>query len=465
MAKKRKNVNDDLIYSPDILYRHSVDMLVVASALVFAGVYLNGLNALRTAFWSVLVSTVCETVACRITKRHDEKANVLYAAFTGLAVAIMLPATIPAYIVIIASAFSVLAVLVPFGSARKMPFVPAAAGICFVTVCFPKEVFAYAPINVGVSSPVYGSESFVAAESLTQMLSYGKSIILNPIQNISLLMGLNSGPMGTTCIIVLIAVGIYVIIKRKESAAIILSFFAACAAFAAVFPRVNSGAFSSVVLELSAGMLFFGGIVLLTDPFTSPQKLTGRIAYGISAGIICMLLRRYGAFEESVCFTVLLVNALAPATGDFFEGLLSYLKEKGIIKQKLPKFKEVKPSKKSKDSEKPKKEKTERAMLREEKKKIKKSEKEKKNSEKIKAENERIEQRSINKELAKKERIKKEREKREEEKKRNPNKNKPAVKIDHLSYEGLMDFDDDPIKELISDRYDSDKQEGESDNG
>lgn len=345
----KRTDNDNLISSPDLLYRYSVDIIVAMSALLIAGIYLNGLNALRTAFISVATAAICENIGCRITKRTDRKTHNLYAAATGLAIALMLPAAAPAYVAFAASAFAVIAVLIPFGSARKIPFVPAAAGICFATVCFPEAVFAYSPITIGVSSPVFGSESFISGEAFSKMLTYGESVILNPLETISVLVGKTPGPMGTTCMLVLIGSAVYLLFKRTEGFMISLSFLASCALYAAIFPRVNSGIYTSVTMELSAGMLVFAGLFLLPEPFLAPKKLPGKLAYGFIAGIICMLLRRYGAYEESVCFTVLIMNAFAPAFTDYFEMFTSSLRGKGIIKEKATKFSESKPVKQKKE--------------------------------------------------------------------------------------------------------------------
>ena len=370
MAKKTDN--DNLIKNPDILYKYSVDILVIASALLLAGFYLNGFNAIRLAFWSILTATVCEDIGCRIMKKTDRKAHNLYAAATGLSIALMLPATTPAYICIIACAFAVIAVLIPFGSARKIPFIPAAAGICFVTVCFPEAVFSYSAVNIGTSSPLFGSPDFISGESFGKMLTYGKSVILNPLENISILTGKTPGPMGTTCILVLIGVAIYLLLKRTENFIISVSFFAVCALYAVAFPRVNSGLFSSVVMELSSGVLAFAGLVLLTNPFTSPKNTVGKIAYGAFAGLLCMLLRKFGVFEESACFAVLITNAVSPAFGDYFNNFTDALREKGIIKKKAPKFSENKPEKVKKEKVKKEKSIKEKAVKEKKKKNTKK---------------------------------------------------------------------------------------------
>ena len=407
----KKAVNENLIKNPDILYKYSVDMLVITCALLLAGSYLNGANAIRLALWSVVTAVICEDIGCRIMKRTDKKACKLYAAVTGLAIALMLPASAPAYIAAVASLFAVVAVLIPFGSARKVPFVPAAAGICFVTVCFPEAVFAYPAVNIGEASPLFGSEGFVGGESFAKMLTYGKSVILNPLEHISVLVGKNPGPTGTTCMLVLMGAAVYVLLKRKEDFIVSISFFASCALFAALFPRVNSGVYTSVVMELSSGMLVFAGLVLLPNPFTSPATNGGKAAYGVFAGILCMLLRRYGIYEEPVCFAVLIMNAASPAAGDYFAIFTDSLKEKGIIKKKTPKFSQPAP-----ETEKPEK------MKKTKKEKPEKPKKEK--AVKTKAEKEKT--------LGKKSDKKASRDKEDGKK----------YRIDSLSYEELMSFED-----------------------
>lgn len=458
----RKTNNEMLINNPDILFKYSVDMLVITVSLLLAGFYINGFNAIRLALWSVLTSVLCEDIACRIMKRTDRKANNLYAAATGLAIALMLPATAPAYIAVSGCLFAVLAVMVPFGSARRIPFVPAAAGICFVTVCFPQEVFLYSAVNIGVSSPLSGADGFIPGESFGKMLTYGESVILNPLETVSVLVGKTAGPMGTTCMLALIGCAFYLLFKRKENFVISIAFFAACAAFSALFPRVNSGAYTSIVMELSAGTLVFVGLLLLPDSFTSPNTLSGKIFYGIFSGILCMLFRRYGAYEECVCFAVLIMNAAAPATGYYIEILKENLIEKGVIKKKTPKFSEANITEMKQKRVRAKEVSPQTAL------KLKAKE-EKREEKKIKREENKLKKEQVRdgkdaaknekKEAATKKRAEKSRIKRESEKATNSSDGKTESQkrfnIDAFSYDELMNFDDD-----VSDE----KKEGE-DNG
>jgi len=56
----------------------------------------------------------------------------------------------------------------------------------------------------------------------------------------------------------------------------------------------------------------FAAVFLITDPVTLPRKNLNKIFYGALCGLLCMAMRRMGAYEETVCFAVILANALRP---------------------------------------------------------------------------------------------------------------------------------------------------------
>src|SRR5699024_7729567 len=89
-------------------------------------------------------------------------------------------------------------------------------------------------------------------------------------------------------------------------------FTAAAALYAAMFPRLSMGSVISVKYELLAGSLLFCAFYMITDPCTSPRTGEGRCIWGALGGVLLMLLRCYGGFEQGACFAVLLMNALSP---------------------------------------------------------------------------------------------------------------------------------------------------------
>ena len=70
--------------------------------------------------------------------------------------------------------------------------------------------------------------------------------------------------------------------------------------------------------------LLFAGIFLLNSCIT-PRSRPGKVLYGLLAGVLVMLLRYFGQYEEGVCFAILLVNALAPLVDRYGWHLQAFL--------------------------------------------------------------------------------------------------------------------------------------------
>jgi Na+-translocating ferredoxin:NAD+ oxidoreductase RnfD subunit len=50
---------------------------------------------------------------------------------------------------------------------------------------------------------------------------------------------------------------------------------------------------------------------MFTDPVTAPELPTSRVFYGVLSGVLVMLFRYFGRFEEGVVFVILIANSLA----------------------------------------------------------------------------------------------------------------------------------------------------------
>lgn len=301
------------------LTRFYRDMLIMLCAPLVMAVYYYGLRALFLAGVCALTAVVCEFTGLLLMRRKISDSFDFHCVFVGLVIALMLPATAPFSLGIIGASFAIIAAKLPFGSTRGALFVPAAAGFAFLCVCWPDQVFAYPPI-AGFRASVSASQTI--GTSLSSMLSTGYSLRLTILHVFDILSGNVPGPMGTGSLLVLLAASSYLLIRRPGVLLNTLGYVAGCATMAALFPRVQSGRLSSVFLELCSGMLFFTAVFLLTDPVTSPKKPLYRFYYGLFAGVLCMLLRYFGAYEEGACFALLIANAFWP----FAESRLDKLK-------------------------------------------------------------------------------------------------------------------------------------------
>lgn len=293
----------------DKLTHMTADVLITLVALCIFSAFYYGFRPVLLVLTGMVTAMLCETVVCLLLRRRPSVADGT-AAVTGALIGMMISPLSPYWLPAIAAAFAIIVVKMPFGGTGRNVFNPAAAGIAVVTQCFSTRLFTYPDPGSGISLPLTGPMTGIPTElSPANLIATGG----NPQYPwYTLLSGDFAGPIGATAVVVLAACLLYLFIRRTVSPLTVLPYLAVCALIAALFPRTAGSASASVALELCSGYLLFGGIFLLTDPVTSPRYWLSRIVYGLLAGILVMVLRHVGRFEEGVCFAILLVNAIAP---------------------------------------------------------------------------------------------------------------------------------------------------------
>ncbi len=292
-AVKPKKLNIKSVYK---------DYLIMLLAPCYMALHYYGIRSLLVIAVSVVAALVTEAFAGLLVNKKIRIGNP-GCIFTGAAIALMMPVNVPLYVPVFASFFAVAVVMTPFGGYKNAPFVPAAAGFAFASVCFKEQVFSYA---VGTQDSVFG------AESLGSMLAKGSSVHIGTANVFDILIGNVAGPMGTGCILLMLACAAYLLVKRPSSLLSTVGFIGACVIFIVAFPRVSASLRSNLIPELCSGSLMFAAVFLITDPVTLPKKNLNKTVYGALCGLLCMAMRRMGAYEETVCFAVILANALRP---------------------------------------------------------------------------------------------------------------------------------------------------------
>ena len=296
------------------IFRYNADIFAICLTLSAVGVYLNGIYALWQILLCSLTAVVCEFIGFKAVMKKNTVGD-LSALTTGMIIALLLPVSAPFYVGMSAAAFAVLVCKLPFGDVRNTPFLPAAAGFCFAAMMFSDAVFTYPAF--GSEFAFFSQEGFVKGSTLSDMLSSGNSLSLNVFGRVSLLSGAYPGAIGTTSVLVLAGCFGYMAVRHPKRLFASAGYLLSAAAFAFLFPRVNAGRISSVVMEVCAGGLIFAALLLITDPVTSPRKPDRAFLYGIMGGTLCMLLRYFSKAPDPACFSILLTNALWPAvTGE-----------------------------------------------------------------------------------------------------------------------------------------------------
>lgn len=284
------------------------DVLVPLCLLtVIPFIYVGGRVAV-TILTPIVTCVLAELVFCIFAKKQIPLSD-MSAIITGFIIAMLLPVTVPLYVPVCASVFAICIVKMPFGGMGKNIFNPAAAGVAFSILCFSEEVFKYRDTKLISPLPFFGSEGITYASSPLSVIAEGKR---PDIYSAELLLGNFPGPLGTTTVLVIAACFLYMVMRRTISWHIPVCFVAASAFIAFCWPRIPGSRWESVLFELISGALVFCAVFVATEPVTSPKTKVGRVLYGILGGVLTMLMRYFGSFEEGVCFAILLINAIAP---------------------------------------------------------------------------------------------------------------------------------------------------------
>lgn len=324
--------------SHNSIRNYMADMLIMSTAPAAISIYYYGWRAVLLIAISTVTAVVCEYISCKVTKKEVSLSD-FSALFTGVIIALMLPASVPLWMPIVGSAFAILAAKLPFGSTAKTPFVPAAAGLAFLIICWPDAMFKFPTPGADVLAA--SDPMFVAETSLAGMLKTGNSLSPDWFNYFDVFVGMIPGAIGTTSMLVCAALALYLFIRYPDRWISSAGFVAVCAFCAVVFPRVMSGRKMSLVMELASGMLLFCAIFLITDPATQPATLISKLLYGMSAGALCMLIRYVGPYEDGSVFAILLINAVWPVVDPFIEKHLASSNKNKKKKEKPEKSKKL----------------------------------------------------------------------------------------------------------------------------
>ena len=281
------------------------DMILALLPLYVIGVCFYGIRVLVTMAFSVLgcwlCDMLCSLLRCRFFNFRD-----LSGIVTGLIIPLMMPASVPFYVVLVSGVFAIAVVKHPFGGTGENLFNPAAAGMAFAAACWPQKVFAY-PLPF-TTLPLWNTEGVLTAPSTAYILKVGG---LPSADLGDMLLGLVAGPVGAASILVLLACLVYLAVRRTIPLVQPVCFLAAVALMAFAFPRADISRVHSVIYEMMSGTLVFGAVFMLGDPVTSPKRPASRALYGFVAGVVTMLFRHFGTYDHGFAFALLIMNALA----------------------------------------------------------------------------------------------------------------------------------------------------------
>ena len=284
------------------------------------GIVLFGVRALVTILVSVATCVIAEALFQKITKQKVCVSN-LSACVTGVLLALVLPASVPAWMVVLGAVVAVVIAKGLFGGLGANTFNPALTGRAVLFVSFASVLGAsWSDPSASVNKWSFAETglSNVDALSSATVLSQIKSGVFTADADtyLQLFLGNRAGCIGETSILLILISFVFLLATRiiDWRAPFAMVFTVAFCTFISSLIGTHSAvlALSDVLLALLTGGLLFGATFMVTDYATTPVTGYGRLVFGFGCGLITFLIRRFGGYPEGVMFSILIMNAVAP---------------------------------------------------------------------------------------------------------------------------------------------------------
>ncbi len=279
------------------------DVIIAMIPLVIWGTYIFGTRALTVTAISVISCVLSEYIFNLIIKKPSPIGD-LSAVVSGLLLAFNLPATIPLWIPVVAGIFAMVVVKGLFGGIGKNFMNPVLAARVFLFASWPSHMTNYsAPLE-----RLSFLENTADAVSSATSLSVLKSAQMPSLTIGDMFIGNMAGCIGEISALLILAGGLYLIVRKVITWHIPVSFIGTVAllAFLCAPPELNRLTFMAA--ELFSGGLMLGAVFMATDYVTSPVTAKGRIIYGIGCGFFTVFIRIFGGYPEGVSFAILIMN-------------------------------------------------------------------------------------------------------------------------------------------------------------
>ncbi len=272
-------------------------MYLVVAALIFptaAGVFFFGFQVLSAIAVAIVAAVVTEYGVKKLRGRPfimDGSAVV-----TGILLALVLPPTMPLWMIAVGSIFSIAIVKEAFGGLGFNIFNPALGGRAFLMACWLEETTTWVPTRLMPDAVTTATPLGLAFVWEGDKLSLYRNLFLGNV----------GGSMGeTSALAILIGGGLLLALGIIEWR-IPVAYIGTVALLTWAWPGQDP------IFHVLAGGLMLGAFFMATDYVTSPITYRGKLIFGVGCGVVTVIVRLLGGMPEGVCFSILLMNALTP---------------------------------------------------------------------------------------------------------------------------------------------------------
>lgn len=270
----------------------------------WAMVWYGFLRILPLYLVSYIVGLGIEFTSAQI---HHEEVSEGYLV-SGFLIPLIVPVTVPLWMLTIAVAFAVIFGKEVFGGSGRNIWNPALLARAFLFFSYPNQMSGDG-IWVSLRKADVAIDGFSGATPLSQI---GDGVANLDYSALQMFIGNIPGSVGETGKIAILIGAFILIYTGVGSWKVMLSSVAG-----GLFVGLLGSAFGATDIpayyHLLMGGFLFGTVFMATDPVTSAQTECGKWIYGFLVGAIAVVIRLFNpGYPEGMMLSILLMNTFAP---------------------------------------------------------------------------------------------------------------------------------------------------------
>ena len=286
-------------HGTDSVEKNMYGVIIALLPALLASFWFFGLGSVVVCLASVLACIFFEWAITKYIMKREPSLTDGSAIVTGLLLGMNLPSNFPIWMIIIGALVAIGIGKMTFGGLGCNPFNPALVGRCFLLVSFPAGLMKTA-IKTGDSS-------------ILDQLPSSFEMLLGNTSN-----GLGAGTIGEICALALIIGLCYMLWKKIITWHIPVSIICTVFVFSGLL-HLASPVYANPVQVVLSGGLLLGAIFMATDYVTSPMTAKGQLIYGVSIGLLTVVIRNWGSYPEGMSFAILIMNAFTPLINTYIK--------------------------------------------------------------------------------------------------------------------------------------------------
>ena len=285
------------VRSKNTTQRIMIDVFIALIPASAFGVYNFGVPALIRLLVGIFACVAFEAIYQKAMKKKVMVGD-MSAAVTGLLLAMNIPSTLPIWMEVVGCAFAIIIVKQLFGGLGQNFMNPALAARCFLLLAYTRPMTDFVIDGVSAATPLQMLKPGGEAVGVTDLLS--------------MFIGTNNGVIGETSAMLLLAGGIYLLIRKVIKIHIPLAYIGMFAAMTFFLAPGHQFDIIYTLMEVCGGGILLGAFFMATDYVTSPVTNKGKIYFGLILGVLTFLFRMFGPNAEGVAYSIIIANLLTP---------------------------------------------------------------------------------------------------------------------------------------------------------